>query len=244
MIRFPFFLLFCLVSIAPKAWAISSTSDSTATKSPLYHAISKYHEAIGSQASLFKGAEYLDYKYQTEGHPFFLMNHWGEGCIEFDGMEYAGVAMLYDVVDEAVVVALQNVSEGIFSKIRVDLDRVQRFTFKGHTFVRLEQDSAAAGMATGFYDMLYTGDSKVVAKRHKATKKEVALLVYSVDDSYFIRKDNQYHAVKSKASVLKLFKEHKKELSKYLRDNGINFKGDREHAIVRLAAQYDILQNK
>lgn len=121
------------------------------------------------------------------------------------------------------------------------MDRVDAFTFHGHNFARLEPDSAAATMPEGLYDILYTGNSKVIAKRHKASKKEVAVLVFSEKDQYYVYKDGQYHAVNSKPSVLKVFRNHRKELSKFLRDNNISFKDDREVAIVHVATQNDML---
>lgn len=242
MIRILFFLPILLGMVCNTAFAQNDyqVSDSTHTLTPLDHAIKHYYDAFGNQAALYNGTEYIDYKFQTEGHPFFLSNHWSEGTVYFDGMRYPGVLMLYDIVDEAVVIALQNTSESLFNKIRIDLDRVQSFSMKGHEFVRLAEDSGA-NMEKGFYDLLYAGDSKVVAKRAKTAKKEVALLIYKQHDRFFIKKDGLFHPVKNKASVLKLFKEHKRELAGYLRDNKINFNDNRDFAIVSLAKQYDLL---
>ena len=236
-------VLLCFASPAAKAQPATVPADSAAATGPLQKAISLYHRAIGNQAGIYSGTEYVDYKYQTEGHPYFKSKHWGEGEVEYDGMLYSKVLMLYDIVNEAVVVAQLDHVESLSNKITIDLDRVEYFSLQGHHFVRLEQDSAAMTMPAGFYDLLYAGNTKVVAKRQKATKKEVGVLVYSEEDKFYIRRGGQYHQVKSKASVLKVFREHRKQLAKAMREHNISFKDNREQAIVWVAAHYDSLRH-
>ena len=236
-------LLFCFASPAAKAQRAAVPTDSSAANAPLQKAISLYHHAIGNQAGIYSGTEYVDYRYQTEGHPYFKSQHWGEGTVVYDGMQYSKMLMLYDIVNEAVVVAQLDHAESLSNKIKVDLDRVEHFSLQGHHFVRLEQDSAAMTMPAGFYDLLYAGNTRVVAKRQKSTKKEVGLLVYKQEDKHYIFRNRQYHQVKSKASVLKVLREHRKELARAIRENNISFKDNREQAIVWVAAHYDTLRH-
>ena len=54
-------------------------------------------------------------------------------------------------------------------------------------------------------------------------------------DRYFIKINNTYHEIESQRTLVSLFPGHQKEIRKYMVQTGINFKKNREFAIVRVA---------
>jgi hypothetical protein len=223
----------------------SAQADTSHQASAVGHAVSVYHQAMSQQAHLFNGSEYLDYNQPKRGHQFFKTREWEDGTITYDGIVYPKLPMLYDLVKDLVVIGHFD-ETGTSLNIRLNKERVQRFTLQGHTFVRIVGDSSnSTSVAAGFYDLLYDGQVKVLAKRQKKYQQSVedrhVILVFSSKDRYYIRVGDQYHLVKSKGSALKVFQEHRKELVRYLRQHKHNFSDDRELALVALAEQYDAL---
>src|SRR5580704_9297457 len=70
------------------------------------YARSLYGKSIGDQAGLYNGVEYKEFPFRSkdEGHPFYLSDEWIGGDVNYDGEEYQGVSMLYDVITDKVIV--------------------------------------------------------------------------------------------------------------------------------------------
>jgi hypothetical protein len=63
--------------------------------------------------------------------------------------------------------------------------------------------------------------------------------IFGAKNQYFIYKEGVYHPVKSKSSVLKVFKDRKSVLKKQLAKNKIRFGKDRELALSKSAKFYE-----
>jgi hypothetical protein len=233
------FLLFSLLSLcwtsSGQAQQVNSAAPGQVSE-PAQAAITLYHQTIGRHAPLYSGPEYVDYTRRTEGHQFFSTSDWQRGSIFFDGVLYPEVPIMYDVVNDVLVIGYAEETDPIV-KFTLVPDQVQYFTLPQHHFVH-QQDSTS-GLEKGFYDQLYNGKTEVLAKRKKTILQKPENIQFYESDRFYLFKDGQYHAVKNKGSVLKLLKEHKKELSGYMRAEHLNFKQQRETAIVKLAQRYD-----
>ncbi|MGV3541127.1 MAG: hypothetical protein ACO1OQ_15025 [Rufibacter sp.] len=204
-----------------------------------------YLKATAAESHLFNGAEYVDYrKPNREGHQFFLQDQSAMGKVRYDGALYEQVPLLYDLVKDEVVI----VKEGLLKQKLVS-EKVAGFVLEGHLFVRhVGQDSLGqASLPTGFYDVLFDGQTQLLAKRSKRIKnekREKEVEIYVPEDTYYIKKDSLYHQVKSKGSVFKVFKDKKKELKKLTRNHGFSFQLHRESAILAIVKEYEALLNK
>jgi hypothetical protein len=163
-----------------------------------------------------------------------------EGSVMYDGILYPNVQLLYDIVLEEVVVEHFNK----YYKIILPKQRVTHFSLLNHTFQWINTDSLQKPvLSTGFYENLYEGKVKLLAKRTKIMEESIDAGRVEKEfiqiNRFFIAKDNKYYPVKNKKSVLKVFDEHKKEIRKYFRSLRINFKEDREAAIVKMTQHYD-----
>jgi len=121
--------------------------------------------------------------------------------------------------------------------------KVGGFSIDGHTFQKLFRDTLNALPETGYYDILYDGKTRVVARRQKSTQERVESLAISISfeerNRYFILLDGRYHAVRSKRSVLDVLKSRQNDLKKFSRTGGLNFKKNREMALRKMAEFYD-----
>ena len=70
----------------------------------------------------------------------------------------------------------------------------------------------------------------------------VKALFYNKND-YYMKKGDAYYKIGSKGSVLKLLKDKKSELQKYIKQNNINYGDNPEDAMAKIASYYDHLTN-
>lgn len=235
-----FLTFYLLIGVIFCGRANAQTADSAA-QTPLQFARQLYEQALGDESHLYNGRQYINYdKYYVEGHQFFLTDNPLEGGILYDGAWYAQVPMLYDIMLDKIVLE-HPTSEFQFSLLN---EKVKYFTFKEHTFIRLDQDSLThTPLKAGFYDLLHNGKVQYLIKRTKNMQEEAThdgmKGRFDQNTKYFIQKDHAYYQVKDKRSVLKALPDKKKELQRHAREQKLKFGKNREKAILSLIRFYD-----
>lgn len=202
-----------------------------------------WHHAQGVQSGIYSGREYMDYtRLLKEGHPYFDTSL-ALASIDYSGVVYEQVPVLLDLIKEELIAQHAN---KVFL-VQLVKSKITSFSFNGHFFEHLGRDSLRnkTGLSDGFYDRVYDGQKARFYVRRQKTIQEVIenlqvnKLVRNAD-RYYIFKDDQYHSVRTKASVTKLLG-HKKQLSQALRHNNVKFKKNRERAIHLMVQTFDSL---
>jgi hypothetical protein len=196
-----------------------------------------YNQFIEKQSRLYNGVEHLGYAYKIKGHAYFLQNELSIGAIVYDELEFANVPMLYDLLKGQVVI--QHIDG--FSKIGLISSKVRSFTLLNHHFIRL--DSVPGTPITGgFYDELYTGNTKVLVKRRKyieeIVKEEIEREFIELNP-VFIQKGDSYYFIKNYKTLLTVLKDKAPQVKQYLRKNRLKFRRDPENTILKAAEYYD-----
>ncbi|HTF20543.1 MAG TPA: hypothetical protein VK658_20865 [Chryseolinea sp.] len=203
---------------------------------------SLYDASIRGQSRLYNGTEYRDYLAQGDENPYFGADDWQYGYVYYDDVRYDSVAMFYDLSRDQVIT--EHMLTG--AKIELIVKKISAFEINHHPFERLYRDSSGV-ISEGFYERLYNGPTKVYVKRTKTLSSRASgnELIYTFDERnrVYLLKDNQYHPVRTKKSVLRVFGDKKPELKSMLKDEKIKFKTARERAIVRMAQTYDSTHN-
>lgn len=196
-----------------------------------------YNPFIEKQSRLYNGVEHLGYAYKIKGHAYFLQNELSIGTIVYDELEFANVPMLYDLNKGQVVI--QHLDR--FSKIGLISSKVKSFTLLNHHFVRLDS-LPGTPITGGFYDELYTGNTKVLVKRRKfieeIVKDELEREFIEVNP-VFVQKEESYYFIKTYKSLLTVLKDKAPQVKQYLRKNRLKFRKDPENAILKAAEYYD-----
>ncbi|HTK20544.1 MAG TPA: hypothetical protein VL442_13550 [Mucilaginibacter sp.] len=216
----------------------------------LQQTISHFYKAIGEESRLYNGHEYPPYDPQIKNSALYPYDAktWAPGDINYDDVLYRNVPMMYDVYKDAVIVLLYNK----FSMYSLLSDRVHNFSFLNRRFIRLNADQIRdnqLGLSTGFYEQLYAGKKiEVLAKRSKTiqttSNTTAAPETYFYEkNEYYLKKGDAYYKVSSKGSVLKILKDKKSELQKYIKQNDINYGDNPEDAMAKIASYYDHLTN-
>ncbi|WP_128547128.1 hypothetical protein [Larkinella soli] len=235
----PALLFVVLLTAAGTAFG-QNVARTTFREQAVEYARNRYLRSTADQARLYNGPEFIPYSPNIKGHPY-LDSLWQTGSVQYDGVLYRNISLLYDVVGDAVIVPH---SDSLY-RIRLQSMRIGGFDLPGHTFIRVDADSARnSGLKTGFYDRLYDGRRvDLLAKRVKTIKTDfvhgAVVEEYLNGDTYYIGRNGVFTPVRSKRAVLAMFADQKKPLRKYLRENRIKFRRDREGAIVKLTRRYD-----
>jgi len=202
-----------------------------------------YTTALGNDSHLFNGSQYLPvliHNYDI-GYPYFLSDDWIDSTtIIYSGQRYENVTAQYDIVHDKLVI------DHPYSHFSIQLvtEKLGGFTIGGHTFVYLKSDSAQnSAPQEGFYDLLYDGNVKLYARRKKETNSVIEAPLVKTEfmdkSQFFVYKNGTYFAVKNKSSILKVFKDRKGPLRKYLKKNKFNFQTNRDAALTASARFYD-----
>ena len=198
---------------------------------------------LQENAYLYTGTEYYRYGHGMQGHPFFKSDEMQTGSVYYDGTLYQNVPMLYDLVNDQLI--MHDFTGNFY--MRLLNEKVGYFTLQDHLFTRIEQDSTKGTfISTNFYDKLYEGTITVFAKRFKKIETSARvdeptpkIVEY---DQYFIEKNGVYYFVDNQRAMLSIFADKKSEIKKFIHGNKINFKKDRENAIIKTSAYYGKLK--
>jgi len=240
LLAFPLF-----ICAATTSFSQNLQSDTDLREGVLESTVTSYFNSIGNQSRLYNGPEYTFYDPIIKGNAYlFDTNDFVPGSVEYDGFSYKGVPMMYDLFKDYVVVLLPNKS----AKISLLSDRVQNFDCLGHHFVYVDADTLSnnKGVNTGFYDQVYKGKTEILVKRSKNIQNTsgspgATETFFTSKKEIYLKKDGVYSSISNEGSLLNILKDKKKELKQYIRNNQVNFGGEQELAIIKVASYYDQL---
>lgn len=217
----------------------TSTIANNAPNTPL----ALYQAATIYSPHLYNGPRYHIYDSRSKEHQFFQVEDWQKGSVHYDGQLFENVSLLYDIV-KGYVVARHPERSGL---VQLQSERIRHFSVAENHFIRIEKnEEQRIEVPTGFYQLLYDGETQVLARRLKERQEQIEnnkVTVYFPPKNFFyIKKDGVYHLIRSKKAALNLYNDRKIALRKALRENRINFRKAREQALVQMATQYDQLR--
>jgi hypothetical protein len=200
-----------------------------------------YLAAVKTQSHLYNGSQYADYDPIKEEHPYFIDSDWSNGWIIYDHERYDNTPLLYNINNDKIVAEHY---AGAF--IDLIAPKVTAFHIHGHTFKRFTRaDDKRGNINEGFYDILYDGKVKVVAKRLKKFSQVVHLEGYENNFEekvqYYIVRDQSFFPVRSKNNLLEVLGDQKQALRQFVRAGNLSFKHQREQTMIKVAAYYDTL---
>lgn len=215
--------------------AQSSLTDTTC-QNRLQEAVKFYSRNIGANSFLYNAPEYVWLYPGTKGHPYFLSDTLQKGTLQYDGIIYYDVPLLYEMIQQTLVIAGYNET-----KLKLHAAKIQGFTIEGRQFTRLEA-VAQAGADSSFYEVMYDEkELSVLVKRRKEIRrsgrpedpnefKEFA--------THFIRSKGQYHKVDSEASLLDALNDKRSEIKKFLRAKKLGYRKNPEATMFGAVAHY------
>jgi hypothetical protein len=100
-------------------------------------------------------------------------------------------------------------------------------------------------LTPGFYDVLYSGTIRILAKREKIKQQILYLNTSRIEFDekvrYYVYFNEKFSALSSKRSLVKLLSAKNPKIKKALESESKNESSQKEEAFVRLAKLYDQL---
>lgn len=217
-----------------------SGEDSTFLAIAISKTVNRYKKAIGVQARLYNGSRYKPPPHTIEQHPYFYSEDWITGSVFYDGEYFRDVPLMLDLYSQQLVT--EHLSSG--HAIQLVMEKLQHFMIADHHFEKIESETLGL-TEKGFYEILYPGETKVIARRKKFMREKIESdgieRTYEERNRLYMFKDGLFFQVKTKGSALKLLGDQKQNLKKFIRTLPRPFSAYRERNLKDLAAYYDTL---
>jgi hypothetical protein len=239
------FSTICLLILSASAFS-QIDGDTLFYKEALKNSLAVYAKTEFREASLYNGCQYLRPEQSSDDeHPYFKVDDWAIGAVEYDGEIFENVPLLYDLWNDKVITEhYRNASE-----IELIAEKLSGFTIAEYSFRRIENEAVGnSPPQTGYYQILYDGPSRTIAHWKKnvlRTTSETGVVIdFDEKIKYYILKNGRYFPVKGKASALKLFSDEKKPLKQFIISSKLRFDNNPAAAIARVSEFYDTLKNR
>lgn len=204
--------------------------------SKIAYAVSAYDTATVLSQYFYNGQRYHFYDWKEKEHQFFETNEWRTGSVFYDGQQFGPAPFLYDIFLDQVVVR-QVIRNNV---IRLQSEKIGSFTIGEKRFVRLPKTEA---MQEGFYEILHEGPTRILVRRRKHREEKIESMkvevYYRQTNSCYALKDGQYHPIRSKRDILRLFPDQKSAIRKELRNHDLIFRKNREESLQTIAHLLD-----
>jgi hypothetical protein len=202
-----------------------------------------YYQRAKENLQVYRGSQYIRYGIKTQGFLFFESNDMLSGSLIYQGAFYPDVKLYYDLVSDNLII--NNYSGN--AQINLPKIKTDAFRIGGSSFVRLNADKEKGKLrGSGFYEILFTsGDIGVYDKMEKKlnfpSKDEAP--AYIQYNFYFVKLNGRFYPIDDESSLLDLFQDKKVQVKKFIKENKIRFKKDRQSAIVKTTAYYSQLKH-
>jgi hypothetical protein len=216
---------------------LAAVSDSSLLAGAVQSAQQRYL-ADAPTSRLLNGVSYATNapSYVT-GRPYFQTSDPRPGTVDYDGQRFEGVALLYEQVQDQVLVYGPAQAE----PMQLIRQKVKAFELAGHRFVHLPADSAGV-LTEGFYDLVADGPARLLVKRGK--KLEATTGGYGLKGEYeevtrfYMQQHGRFYEINTPKQALALLADKKAEMQAYARGNRFDSK---EATLTALVRQYNTL---
>lgn len=157
------------------------------------------------------------------------------GNIFYDGVLYTGVRMRLDLCRDELVAA--GPSGSVVGAVLVP-DRLSWADVRGYRVVR--PPAGTCDIPEGYCLQLHSGSFEVLKKEsYEYSYSQMKFTNRSV--RYYVVRDGVAHRVGSKGSVLRLLKDRRAELDRFVRTGRPDFRRNADNAIVAVVREYERL---
>jgi hypothetical protein len=208
------------------------------TKSAAFNAASSiFYAKMQPEAHLYDGVEFLPYDNIIQGNAFYPDGSVHTGTVVYAGIRYGNVPLLYDILKDQVIVSTS--ANYLISPAQ---GRISGFSFDDHSFVHLQEDSAAQGFpGPGMYEVVYGGRERLLVRHRKVVQTDPSdqHKFYLEKTAYYLWRDGNYYAVGNQRSFLKALGGSGSDLKGFIRRSGLRFNADPPATMKAVLAYYD-----
>jgi len=151
-----------------------------------------------------------------------------EGDFIYKGIHYPKQQVRLDLYKEQLVLLTPEKRYGVI----VDPQYIQDIKLQNSTFLWINPPSTS-NLKNGYYRILYRNNQlQLLAKERYVLRKKDILLRFEHQITYYGKYNDIYHEIKNKNSFIKIFPQYKNQINKFVKDNKLNFKNDKEQSMI------------
>lgn len=231
----------CLLFMA-FGWQTSVKGQTPSNPTPdLASHVAEYFSDVSDYAIIYTGKEEIKYPAYMINHPYLYTSEYKKANLSFDGVLYPNVKLRLNLHLEELVVQSE---DGRFNVV-VPTDCVDFATMDGNYIFYNVPQTGIKQFSKGYYVRFHNG-------KYPVYKRETCFIQSVIKDmkieASFVRKnrlyvykDDVYHMVGSKRAVLKLFSTKKRELKRFIKEQGLNYKKTPDEFVKRVTLYYETL---
>jgi hypothetical protein len=186
----------------------------------------------GRSSALYKGAIPLKYVFVYTGTYYAYEKEYIKGNIIYNGKEYKNVRLNLNAHLDELIVWDEIAQRGI----QLNKNYVDSFSIGNRKFVYIKNADQTGIMAPGYYQLLYNNSIEVYKKIIKiygesvnqeyiSSSRGIIRKFYPVT-KYYVKNSMGASTINRKRDIIALYPDLKKEIRKYVHNNGLVFRGE------------------
>ena len=195
------------------------------------NALSWFDSVIGQEnLEINSGEKYIEKYRALKGTYHFLFDdEINKAVIVYDGQTYFDIPLMYDVLDQNVIVKIASEIEDYL--LILNKEKLNNFTVKNRSFFNI--------IGQGICEKLSSYNKNVLYKKHSAKKSEFyhyghIYNKFSDRKNYIIYYKTKYYNFESKKDLKKIFPTKKKVINKFYSKNKTLLKSSKDIFIKNL----------
>jgi hypothetical protein len=201
-----------------------------------------FQNELKADSHLYTGKAFISYPVNIKGHPFFETDQMQSGEIFYDGTLYENVLLLFDIVNQQVIINRYNSEE----RIQLLNEKLRYFTFDGKRFENIfSVEGKDENVKSTIYEIMVDGRASLLVKRVKKIKSGLKAedpTSFVVEDEFYIRKEKNLYAIDGRESVLEAFSDKKDLIKTFIRKSKFRFKKKKEKELIATVEYYSGLK--
>ncbi|MTI38532.1 hypothetical protein [Fulvivirga lutimaris] len=158
-------------------------------------------------------------KMSASQNPFYKDNWSENGTISYEGRIYSGINMIYNISKDVLLIWSYEMSKNNIKSLLINQTKIDSFNVHNEMFLR--HDLAEIGVE-GFYRKVMKGRHlSCFAKEKKTGELKDSRYEYRYDRQYLIKFKNEIYKYRGMSTIYKILPNHKKQIKKYMRQEGI-----------------------
>jgi len=192
---------------------------------------------------LYSGRVWRNIYSRVIGDQYLFTREFMTGTVTTGGKTYGNMPIRYDIYnDEIITITDRNMV------IQLNREIVDMFSFRydgrDYKFMKIDRDSL--NTISGYVNVLFDGELSLFVKY----KKEIILL--AVDNKYdqflqsykiYLKKDGKLYSVTGNSDLLRIMKDRKKQVKRFIRENNLNLSKKNPENFVPVIEYYITLNN-
>ena len=166
----------------------------------------------------------------------FYKEAWEEnGTISYEGRIYSGINMIYNITNDVLLIWSYEMSKSNIKSLLINQTKIDSFIVHSEVFLR--HDLAEIGVG-GFYRKVMKGNHlSCFAKEKKTGELKDSNYEYEYDRQYYIKYHDKTFKYRGISSIYKMFPSHKKQIRKYMRQEGFIMRR-KDEAVLKSVLSY------